>query len=135
LVAHQELGARALAAIADSPSLPRRELDEALEVARNFGFPVRVVHTNEFANTNYLQNPVDRCYFCKHELFTELQPLARSEGFKVIAYGEKCERRGRSSSRRDCGGRVSCSRSIKRGWAVKTGNPGILRRAGLANCR
>jgi uncharacterized protein len=88
LVAHQALGSRALAAIADSPSLPRRELEEALEIARDFGFPVRVVRTNEFANTDYLQNPVNRCYFCKHELFTELQPLARAEGFKVIAYGE-----------------------------------------------
>ena len=88
LVAHQELGARSLAAIADSPSLPRRELDEALEVARNFGFPVRIVRTNEFDNSDYLQNPVNRCYFCKHELFSELQPLARAEGFSVIAYGE-----------------------------------------------
>ena len=59
LVAHQELGARSLAAIADSPSLPRRELEEALEVARNFGFPVRVVRTNEFANSDYLQNPAE----------------------------------------------------------------------------
>ena len=88
LVAHQELGTRALAAIADSPSLPRRELEEALEVASNFGFPVRVVHTNEFTNSDYLQNPMNRCYFCKHELFTELQPLAQAEGFRVIAYGE-----------------------------------------------
>jgi pyridinium-3,5-biscarboxylic acid mononucleotide sulfurtransferase len=87
-VAHQELGPRALAAIADSPSLPRRELQEALEVAERFGIPVRVVHTQEFANNEYLENPPNRCYFCKHELFTELQPLARAEGFAVIAYGE-----------------------------------------------
>jgi pyridinium-3,5-biscarboxylic acid mononucleotide sulfurtransferase len=87
-VAHQELGKRALAAIADSPSLPRRELQEALEVAERFGIPVRVVHTQEFTNEAYLENPPNRCYFCKHELFTELQPLARAEGFAVIAYGE-----------------------------------------------
>jgi uncharacterized protein len=88
MVAHQELGARALAVIADSPSLPRRELAEALEIAAQFGFPVRVVKTAEFANEAYLANPANRCYFCKHELFTELEPLARVEGFKVIAYGE-----------------------------------------------
>jgi uncharacterized protein len=87
-VAHQTLGARALAAIADSPSLPRRELEEALELGRRFGFPVRVVRTKEFDNPNYLANPMDRCYFCKTELFTELAPLARAEGFAVIAYGE-----------------------------------------------
>jgi uncharacterized protein len=87
-VAHQALGDRSLAAIADSPSLPRRELQEALEIAERFAFPVRVVNTNEFQNEAYLANPTNRCYFCKHELFTELTPLARAEGFKVIAYGE-----------------------------------------------
>lgn len=87
-VAHQVLGPRALAAIADSPSLPRRELEGALEVARHFEIPVRVVHTREFDNQSYLANPTNRCYFCKHELFTELEPLARAEGFAVIAYGE-----------------------------------------------
>jgi pyridinium-3,5-biscarboxylic acid mononucleotide sulfurtransferase len=87
-VAHEELAERALAVIADSPSLPRRELAEALEVARNSGIPVRVVQTAEFENASYLSNPVNRCYFCKHELFTRLEPIARREGFAVIAYGE-----------------------------------------------
>ena len=87
-VAHEVLGARSLAAIADSPSLPRRELEEALDIARRFQLPVRVVKTQEFENPSYLANPNNRCYFCKHELFTELAPLARSEGFSVIAYGE-----------------------------------------------
>jgi len=87
-VAHAVLGDRALAVIADSPSLPRRELDEALALGRQFGFPVRVVRTREFDNPRYLANPPDRCYFCKTELFTVLAPLARAEGFAVIAYGE-----------------------------------------------
>jgi len=87
-VAHDELGARALAAIADSPSLPRRELAEALALGRQFHFPVRVVRTAEFENAAYLANPVNRCYFCKQELFEELAPLARTEGFAVVAYGE-----------------------------------------------
>jgi uncharacterized protein len=68
--------------------LPRRELQEALDLAEQFKFPVRVVRTNEFENASYLANPANRCYFCKHELFTELTPLARAEGFAVIAYGE-----------------------------------------------
>jgi uncharacterized protein len=87
-VAHDVLGDKALAAIADSPSLPRRELEEALEIAERFQFPVRVVQTNEFENANYTANPTNRCYFCKHELFTELEPIARGEKFAVIAYGE-----------------------------------------------
>ena len=87
-VAREVLGDKSLAVIADSPSLPRRELEEALEVARQFEIPVRVVKTAEFDNESYLSNPTNRCYFCKHELFTELEPIARDEGFKVIAYGE-----------------------------------------------
>jgi uncharacterized protein len=87
-VAHEVLGDKALAAIADSPSLPRRELEEAIELAKAFKFPVRVIETKEFENPNYLSNPNNRCYFCKHELFSELVPLARAEGFNVIAYGE-----------------------------------------------
>ena len=87
-VARDVLGDRALAVIADSPSLPRRELADALDLAEKFQIPVRVVKTAEFNNPSYLANPNNRCYFCKHELFTELAPLARAEGFSVIAYGE-----------------------------------------------
>jgi uncharacterized protein len=87
-IAADVLGPKALAVIADSPSLPRRELSEALELAHRFQFAVRVVQTAEFANPDYLSNPANRCYFCKHELFTELVPLARAEGFAAIAYGE-----------------------------------------------
>jgi uncharacterized protein len=93
-VAHEVLGDRALAAIADSPSLPRRELQEALDIAVKFAFPVRVLQTQEFANENYTANPANRCYFCKHELFEELTPLARAENFAVIAYGENASDTG-----------------------------------------
>src|SRR3954463_11941015 len=72
-VAHEVLGEKSLAVIADSPSLPRRELQEALDIADKFRFPVRVVRTKEFENPGYLANPNNRCYFCKHELFTELE--------------------------------------------------------------
>ena len=87
-VARDVLGDRSLAVIADSPSLPRRELAEALAIAEQFQIPVRVVRTAEFDNPAYLANPSNRCYFCKHELFTELAPIARAEKFAVIAYGE-----------------------------------------------
>src|SRR4030095_6758368 len=83
-----------LAAIADSASLPRRELEEALEIAKRFSIPVRVIHTKEFENSNYLANPDNRCYFCKHELFTELEPIAKAEKFAVIAYGENASDTG-----------------------------------------
>jgi uncharacterized protein len=87
-VARDVLGDKSLAVIADSASLPRRELNEALEIAERFQIPVRVVRTQEFQNPSYTANPTNRCYFCKHELFTELEPIARDEKFAVIAYGE-----------------------------------------------
>jgi uncharacterized protein len=94
LVARQVLGDKSVAAIADSPSLPRRELEDALAIAHRFEFPVRVVRTKEFDNPAYLANPNNRCYFCKQELFTELEPLAKAEGFAVIAYGENASDAG-----------------------------------------
>lgn len=87
-VARETLGDKSLAAIADTPSLPRRELQEALQLAEQFAIPVRVVHSREFDNPEYVSNPSNRCYFCKHDLFAELKPLATEIGFKVIAYGE-----------------------------------------------
>ena len=87
-VAWDVLGERSIAAIADSPSLPRRELEDALNIGREHKFPVRVVRTKEFDNAEYLANPNNRCYFCKHELFTELVPLAKAENCAVIIYGE-----------------------------------------------
>jgi len=87
-VAHEILGRRALAVIADSPSLPRRELNEAVAIAGAHGIPLRVVRTAEFDDPAYLANPVNRCYFCKQALFTQLVPVARAGGFAVLAYGE-----------------------------------------------
>jgi pyridinium-3,5-biscarboxylic acid mononucleotide sulfurtransferase len=93
-VAHEVLGDRSLAVIADSPSLPRRELAGALAVAEQSGFPVRVVPTKEFEDERYTANPVNRCYFCKHELFGELAPIARAEKLAVIVYGENASDAG-----------------------------------------
>ncbi len=93
-VAHEALGERFLAAIADSPSLPRRELADALALAEKYSFPVRVLRTKEFENEAYTANPADRCYFCKHELFEQLAPLARAGQFAVIAYGENASDAG-----------------------------------------
>jgi len=93
-VARDVLDDKSLAVIADSPSLPRRELKEALDIADRFQIRVRVVRTKEFDNPDYLANPINRCYFCKYELFEELTPIARREGFTVIAYGENASDAG-----------------------------------------
>lgn len=93
-VAHDVLGDRALAVIADSPSLPRRELAEALSLGRQFGYPVRVVPTREMSNPQYESNPPNRCYYCKAELFEELRRLCELEGWETIVYGENASDQG-----------------------------------------
>jgi uncharacterized protein len=81
--AHSTLGPRSLAVIADSPSLPRSELAQALDV----DFPVEVVRTDEFDRDDYLRNEPDRCFHCKQALFDELFPFAASRGFAHVALG------------------------------------------------
>jgi uncharacterized protein len=87
-VAHDVLGNDTLAVIADSPSLPRREFQEAVDIAKQFGFPLHVVNTHEMADANYTSNPSNRCYFCKSELFESLAEIAKREGWQTIVYGE-----------------------------------------------
>jgi len=85
--AHRVLGRRALAVTADSESLSGDQRELALEVARRFGFPHRLVVTRELENPLYARNDQDRCYHCKSELFRHLAPLALAEGYAHLAYG------------------------------------------------
>ncbi len=86
-VAHDVLGERALAVMADSPSVPRRELREAQRIAAEIGARMRIIDTHEIEDENYAQNPSNRCYFCKSELYTELVRVAKEENFEFIANG------------------------------------------------
>ncbi len=90
-VAGRVLGDQVLGVIADSPSLPRAALADAVEVARGFGVEVEVVRTEEMDNPDYASNPLNRCYFCKAELFAKMDELARTRGFRAIAYGENAD--------------------------------------------
>ena len=89
--AHRVLGPGMLGVIADSPSLPRQALADALALAEQIGAPVEVVQTAELENPDYASNPVNRCYFCKAELFQRLDQLAVARGFRAIAYGENAD--------------------------------------------
>lgn len=89
--AAQTVGNRAVAVIADSPSLPRAALAEALAVARSIGAAAEVVQTLELDNPDYAANPPNRCYFCKAELFRRLDALAQQRGYRAIAYGENAD--------------------------------------------
>jgi len=79
------IGSRALAVLADSESLSRRELGEAKANAAEIGIPLRVIGTSELASQEYRNNPANRCYFCREGLAAELAPIALQGAFSVIA--------------------------------------------------
>jgi uncharacterized protein len=85
--ARQALGDQALLVTADSESYAEGELDEARRLATLIGLPHRVVRTRELENPAYAENPPNRCFFCKEELFTRLEPIAAEEGFAHLVYG------------------------------------------------
>lgn len=85
--ARRVLGDKAEGAIADSPSLPRAELGQAIALAEARGVPVRVIETREMEREAYVANRPDRCYHCKAELFGCLEGMAEAEGWDTIAYG------------------------------------------------
>lgn len=90
-VAHQVLGERMLAVIADSPSLPRAELAAALAFTSEQAIPVETVATEELANPDYQRNDAQRCFHCKDELFTRMEHLRAERGFGHIAYGRNLD--------------------------------------------
>jgi uncharacterized protein len=93
-VAHRTLGRRMQGVIADSPSLPRQALKDALALAEEIGAPVEVVKTQEMQDERYVSNPLNRCYFCKAELFVNMDRLAVERKFAAIAYGENADDAG-----------------------------------------
>ena len=90
-VAHRTLGKQVTGIIADSPSLPRASLNEAVRIAKEMGAQLELVATTELEDPRYAENPMNRCYFCKAELFTRMDEVARERGFAAIAYGENAD--------------------------------------------
>ena len=85
--AKDALGARAVLVTADSETYPARELEDAKRLADLLGVRHLVVRTEELQNPEYAANPVNRCFFCKAELFARLAPVAEREGCRAIVYG------------------------------------------------
>ena len=92
-IASRTLGDRAVAVTADSPSYPERHRQLAFRIAREFGLRHEVVHTRELDRPEYRANPVNRCYYCKHELYTHLSRIAAERG-AVIVDGNNADDRG-----------------------------------------
>ena len=90
-LAHQELGARALAVTSSSESLTRADYDLTQRLAGEWGMAYRSIRTREIDNANYRANPINRCYYCKTTLYSDLAALAKSEGFAVILNGTNAD--------------------------------------------
>lgn len=93
-VASEELGERAVGALATSEAYDEEETQAAIVVAREMGARLETLATNELDDPRYMANAADRCYFCKTELFDQLEPLARRLGLAHIAYGMNRDDRG-----------------------------------------
>jgi uncharacterized protein len=93
-IAHRILGDRMLGVIADSPSLPRKELAAALAFASEHSIPIRILQTRELDDPNYARNDQNRCFHCKDELFTQMEATRLELGFAHLAYGMNLDDRG-----------------------------------------
>ncbi|MBP6821236.1 MAG: ATP-dependent sacrificial sulfur transferase LarE [Acidobacteria bacterium] len=103
-VAAAEIGQRALAVTGESPSYPDFQRRDALEVVQKFSIQHQFVNTEEIHDPNYQANPANRCYFCKHELFTKLSALADERGYAFVCDGNNADdvgdyRPGRQAAR------------------------------------
>ena len=92
--AHQALDEKMLAIIADSPSLARTQLADAVAFAREQSIPLEVIATAELDRPEYVRNDSQRCFFCKDELFTLMEELRAARGYDAIAYGVNLDDQG-----------------------------------------
>src|ERR1700688_4886734 len=92
--AYRALGEKMLAIIADSPSLARTQLADAVAFAREQSIPLEVIPTSELDRPEYVRNDAQRCFFCKDELFTLMEGLRGARGFDAIAYGVNLDDQG-----------------------------------------
>ncbi len=94
ITAARVLGDRSVCITADSPSYPDRHRDLAIGTARAFHLRHEMVRTSEIDNPDYRANPANRCYYCKHELYSRLTAIARERGFAAVVDGSNADDRG-----------------------------------------
>jgi uncharacterized protein len=93
-VASEVCPERVLCVTADSPSYPRRHLELAERVARDFALHHEIIRTAEMEKAEYRANQANRCYHCKNELYSHLTALARERGIPVVVDGSNADDRG-----------------------------------------
>ena len=129
--AHRSLGANVLCVTADSPSYPERHRTIARRVAEQFGLNHVVIQTSEMARPEYRANPANRCYYCKHELYTHLSAIARERGIPVIADGSNADDRGDYRPGRQAAREFGVRSPLDHAGLTKDDIRELSRRAGL----
>lgn len=129
--AHRVLGDGMLALIADSPSLARFQLEDAMAFARENSIPLEIIQTAEFERAEYIQNDRTRCFHCKDELFTVMHKFAEERGFKSIAYGVNVDDQGDFRPGQAAAGRHHIATPLLTAGLTKAEIRELAREAGL----
>ena len=129
--ATRALGSAALCVTADSPSYPDHHRQLALRIARDFSLRHEIIQTAEMDRAEYRANPVNRCYYCKQELYTSLSRLASARGVEVIVDGNNADDRGDYRPGRQAAGEFGVRSPLDEADLSKDDIRGLSRRAGL----
>lgn len=133
VVATNVLGGNVLAVTAESPSYPSNQKEIAMDVVARYGIRHEFIRSEELSDPNYVGNPVNRCFYCKHELYTKLKEMARDRGFCYVIDGNNLDdtrdyRPGRAAGEElsvrspliEAGLRKSEIRQLSRAWSLPT---------------
>jgi len=125
------LGESALCITADSPSYSDRHRQLALTVAREVGLRHEIIHTSELDRAEYRANPTNRCYYCKHELYTALTGIASNRGVAAVADGSNADDRGDYRPGRQAAREFGVRSPLDEAGLTKAEIRELSRRAGL----
>ena len=129
--AHRVLGDDMLAVIADSASLPRTQLDDAVAFATEQHIPLEIITTAEFDRPEYVRNDAARCFHCKDELFTVMEDLRQKHSFDSIAYGVNVDDQSDFRPGQAAADRHHVSAPLKEAGLTKQDIRELAREAGL----
>jgi pyridinium-3,5-biscarboxylic acid mononucleotide sulfurtransferase len=130
-IAADVLGDRALAVTADSPSYPAHHRELALRVVGDCALHHEFIVTDEFLRPEYRANPENRCYYCKHELFSRLTALARERGYAAVVDGSNADDRGDHRPGRDAAREFGVRSPLDEAGLTKDEIRALSRAAGL----
>ena len=131
VVAGEVLGTSALAITAESPSYPAYQREIASRVVEQFGLRHEFIRSSELEDPQYAANPVNRCYFCKHELYDRLGVIAREREFSVVADGNNTDDTGDFRPGRTAGRELSVRSPLIEAGLGKDEIRALSKRAGL----